>query len=645
MTESINDYLRSIRHWLARIVYLSLGLSWIFSFLYLANYLDVRFFVLANRGMLEQSIVSSLFSPIWDTAVWALSICVVLVWMLYQLKSKIALVNLRVVFYLSFFAIVGLVVGSVFGFVSLVWLVLASFLLSFLCFLFSGVLFGLSKVGLFLRVIVGGLFFVLFIELAALVLSNAPLALNLNLPLFDLGLHWNSVELSLSYLAYPLLPYIYLLFVLMGIVAFGVDAFSFDRLIVRIKNSWLGKINGRLANLFDLGEGFGLGFIQNRLIIISLVGSAIVSCLFVLFTVLPWANPTGMLVSVDSPSYYQWIDHMRSVDFNSAMSFAFSNDRALFLILAYALSFFASPVVVVQLVSAILLVTLGVVTFLLLRLVCNVREVWVLGALLVPFSFQGLGLIYSGYFANMLALILVFVYVILFFRLVNNWSVLGFLGLLIVSVGVLFSHSWTWFVFAASLLLFLFLEWRSLSSQGIGSGRFRIMGLFIGSTLAVGLLCDFSRRLLGPVSSSGSVLGTVQSSLGLPNLGFLISELGDTVDFILGGVYARFVLIFLAIVGFLVLLRFKTGISRFFVSWVFVGCVSILFATESFVFDRFLFLMPWIVFCALGLFFIVNCCVKGFGRWRFWVVLLFLTVFFLSLINWSLGYIFNINIW
>ena len=51
-----------------------------------------------------------------------------------------------------------------------------------------------------------------------------------------------------------------------------------------------------------------------------------------------------------------------------------------------------------------------------LRLFYSFRAVWVFGVLLVPFSFQSLGLIYSGYFANMLALILVFVYVVLFFR-------------------------------------------------------------------------------------------------------------------------------------------------------------------------------------------------------------------------------------
>ena len=39
--------------------------------------------------------------------------------------------------------------------------------------------------------------------------------------------------------------------------------------------------------------------------VLAVVVSAVVSCLFVVFTVLPWSNPTGMMVSVDSPDYYQ----------------------------------------------------------------------------------------------------------------------------------------------------------------------------------------------------------------------------------------------------------------------------------------------------------------------------------------------------
>ena len=175
-----------------------------------------------------------------------------------------------------------------------------------------------------------------------------------------------------------------------------------------------GLLDG-VRSVFGSGEGwgFGFGFLRGRLVLVlAVVVSAVVSCLFVAFTVLPWSNPTGMIVSVDSPVYYTWISHMRSVDVNSALSFAFSNDRAVFLVLCYALSFVFPIVSVVQFAPAVLLVLLSIVSVFVLRLFTSSRLVLVLGALIVPFSFHGLGLIYSGYHANMLALILIFTYVI-----------------------------------------------------------------------------------------------------------------------------------------------------------------------------------------------------------------------------------------
>jgi hypothetical protein len=265
--------------------------------------------------------------------------------------------------------------------------------------------------------------------------------------------------------------------------------------------------------------------------------------------------------------------------------------------------------------------------------------------LLVPFSFQALGLIYSGYFATMLALILVFVYVVFFFRVVNRFSSLGFFALLGVSVLVLFSHSWTWFIFALSFCLFLFLQWRLASRDNSLRDRFKIQGIFVGATVGVGLFCDLVRKLLYPTSSS-SVLVSAQSSLGFPNGAYLLSGLQESVNFVLGGVFANGLLVVLSFVGFMVLLRVNSGVSRFFVAWIFVCCGSILFAAESFVFDRFLFLMPWVVLCALGLFWCVGFVggqVGGFRGCRFWVLVVVLVFVFLVLLNGALRFIFNIN--
>lgn len=636
-----------LRERLVWIVYFSLGLCLVYSLFYLASYSSLSFFVLSNRGMLEHSVSGSLVSAPLDLAVWGFAVLVVLAWLIYDLGSGVVGGFYR---FFAGFVLFGLVVWVclvLVGLVSPVSLILVSVLVIVLCVVFSSGFFGVSRFGLFLRLLFGAVLVVLLVEVAALVLFNVPVAFNLGSGVA--GLHWANVELSFSNLAYPFLPYVYLLFVLLGIVAFVAKLVPEGWLVTKIRGEWFVKCVRRLSGMFEFSGDGGSEFLGGRFVLVlAVLVSAVVSCLFVVFTVLPWANPTNMLVSVDSPSYYQWIVYMRSVDVNSALSFAFANDRALFLVLSYALSFFVSPLIVIQFAAALLIVLFGVVSLLVLRLFCSFREVWVFGVLLVPFSFQALGLIYSGYFANMLALILVFVYVVLFFRVVGSWSSLGFFALLGVSVLILFSHSWTWFIFALSLVVFLFLEWRlAVCERGLW-GRFKVKATFVGATVGVGLFCDLIRKILSPVSSTASVFITAQSSLGFPNGAYLLSGMRGNVDFALGGVFANQLLVFLSVVGFLFLLKFKSEVSNFFVSWVFVACVSILFAAQDLVFDRFLFLMPWVVLSSLGLFSVfrfVGSRFEGWKRWRVWIVMLVLVFVFLVLLNGSLRYLFNINIW
>ncbi|MGA3059139.1 MAG: hypothetical protein ABSD92_02090 [Candidatus Bathyarchaeia archaeon] len=594
--------------------------------------------------MAEHVVSGSLVSVPWDVGIWSFAVLIVLAWLLNDLRSRLAKLFHRL---LVGFILVGLVFWVllvIFGFLSLVSFALVSALLLVFCIAFSSGFFGVSRFGLFLRILFGAILIASFFEVAALVLFNVPVALNLGFG--AAGLHWGNVELTFSNFAYPFFPYVYLVFVLFGVAAFVVKAAPTRWLVTKIRSKQLELLH-RLSGVFRPSWDGDLEFLNSRFVLIlAAVVSAAVSCLFVVFTVLPWTNPTNMLVSVDSPTYYQWIVYMHSVNVNSALSFAFANDRALFLVLAYVLSFFASPLAVVQFVSALLIVLFGVTSLFVLRLFCRSRAVWVFGVLLVPFSFQALGLIYSGYFANMLALILVLVYVILFFRVLSNWSSLGFFALLGVSLLILFSHSWTWYIFALSLVAFMFLEWRQAMQDKRLWNRFKLKAAFIGATVVVGLSLDLVRGLLSSVSSAGSVFATAQSGLSLPNGAYLLSGFRETADFVLGGVFANQLLVFLSFVGFLYLLKFKSEVSSFFVSWIFVACVAIFFAAQNFVFDRFLFLMPWVVLSSFGLFYVVRLIGSRFGskRWRLCFVLLILVFVFLVLFNGSLRYLFNINI-
>jgi len=514
--------------------------------------------------------------------------------------------------------------------------------------MFSPGLLGLSRFGLLRRVLVGCLLVVLFVEAAALVLVNFPVLLNLPFASSSVAMHWRMVELSLSNLAYPILPYAYVLLIVLGIGAFLVKAAPKTRLpqkfaqnkVVAFYRSVRSSVESSKAQAYEpLSGRFPLGLV--------LLISFLVSIVFVVVTVLPWINPTYRLVSVDAPAYYQWLAHMRGLDFNSALTFAFTNDRGAFLFLSYALSFATSPVNVVQLIPALLLVLFCVVSLLVARFVCGFREVWGYAVLLVPFSLQGLGLIYSGYFANILAVIFVYLYFVLLLKVFRSSSIFGVLSLLIVSLLVLFSHSWTWYIFVLSLGAFLFLEWRlAAGDRGLWKG-FKWKFSIVIVTVILGLAVDWSRTLFTSSSASASVFETAKSSLGFPNAGYILGGLKLTTNFYLGGVFANAIIIGLSIIGFLYMLTFKSEMSRLLVSWFFVGCVSLLFASSEFVFNRFLFLMPSVIFSSLGLSYLVRVGVYGSkGSHAKKVAFEFLLVGFvvLCLLNFGLRYVLNLNL-
>jgi len=51
-------------------IYFSIGLCLVYFLLYLANYFGLSYLVLINRGMVEQTVVGSVFSGSVDALVW-----------------------------------------------------------------------------------------------------------------------------------------------------------------------------------------------------------------------------------------------------------------------------------------------------------------------------------------------------------------------------------------------------------------------------------------------------------------------------------------------------------------------------------------------------------------------------------------------
>ncbi len=631
------------------LVGLSLGICLIYMLFYLAGNFDGSFFVLSNKNMVSYSFSSnSIVSAAWDPIVWAGAIFVVIINLFVgtasgRIRGVRQLILISVLCSLS-----ALVLAAVFGLLNIAALFFVSISMFAVCFYFCSELTALSRFSLLKRVTAGCVLAVILVELAALLMFNLPYALNLSTVTSSAAArHWQLTELCLSNLTYPLLPYAYLFFIVLGIGAFIAKIappLSWPKLVSTRLAGFTRQLCKTVESLKEtqvqpLSARFPLSF--------ALLFSFIVSTLLVVITVLPWINPTNRLISVDGPEYYKWLDHMRGLDVNSALSFAFVNDRTVFLVLSYALSFVVSPVSVIQFIPALLIPLFCIVSLFMVKLVCGFREVWVYAVLLVPFSIQALGLIYSGYYANMLAVIFVSLFFIMLLKVFPARKSWGLPVLLILSVLILLSHSWTWYIFVVSLGAFLLLEWRRAAHEPGLNQHLKWKVLAVATTIIAGLTADFSRNLLTSKSASLAVFETAQSHLGLPDTAFILSGLKLTTNFYLGGVFSGSVILTLCIVGFFFLLTFKSEMSNMLIAWFLVGCVAVLFASGEFIFNRFMFLTPSVVFSSLGLSFLIRYGASASklsrGK-RVGLELLIVCLVFLVLLNFALRYTCNVNI-
>jgi hypothetical protein len=128
----------------------SLALCVFFSLFYLASSLGLRYFVLSDRGMVEQTVSGSVLSGSLDVAVWGIAIFVILVLLGYNLglnKDRLYSRSFSALGALVLLCGLGIGVCLVtLGLVGMWSLVLISSLLLGLCFVFAPKLFCSARV-------------------------------------------------------------------------------------------------------------------------------------------------------------------------------------------------------------------------------------------------------------------------------------------------------------------------------------------------------------------------------------------------------------------------------------------------------------------------------------------------------------------
>jgi hypothetical protein len=621
----------------------SLALTLIYSLLFLANSLGATFQVLVHGGMVQYTITNVILSAYADFIIWGIAAFLTLSCLVIALCKTTQKSRWHIFFTSIPLAFVILAVVEQFG---SFWLFLASLTLFLLFLIFSEVYFGESSFSFLRGTIVSAVLFFLIVALVSFAGSFLSVLPADWFPLSELSWlrHGVLLDLSLSNVFYPLLPFVYVFFVLLGVfgavIKFGFSGYSFEE-------SRLHTYAFKVKQFFTVGLTNDVLPWRCRALSLALLFSVALSSLLIVCTVLPWINPSYKLVSVDAPLYYNWLHGMHAADFNNALVTAFAGDRSAFMIFVYLLSMVVPVLHLVQFLPLLMVPVFSVLSVLLVRRVHGGRDALIFTALLTPLSIQALGLIYSGYFAQMAAILLVYVYYLVFLKVQTCTSFVGVFASIGVSILILFTHPWTWFVFALSLITYVFVKLlSSFKAHNSLWGSFKVHGLLVFVTLLVSLLCDYVRQFLAPVSSASLVYETVQGSLAVPDPILLLNGMKATADSYLGGVFGSPLLVFLVVVGFLVVLADKSELSDLLVSWTFVASVSILLTSSEFAYHRFLFLMPLAAFSGLGLSCIIRFIV-GLERFsecnRFWITVLVFSVVFLFLLTNALRFVTNIN--
>jgi hypothetical protein len=236
----------------------------------------------------------------------------------------------------------------------------------------------------------------------------------------------------------------------------------FERLVKFLSQPFrtlISSVNTR--SLSDSARSFKILSRPRLLLAISLA----TSFLLALFPYRPDMNPTGSLVGIDSPLYVTWINQMLARPFPQALQYSFveglDGSRPLLLVLLYMFaSLGISPAQIMEYLPALLVPLLSLSTYIFVRYGHGSQSLAGLTALFTPFSFYLTVGLWGGYYANILALTFVFLFLTLLLTFSKSPSAPKYCAMLALSIALFLTHPWTWVLIATTALVFALTLWR-----------------------------------------------------------------------------------------------------------------------------------------------------------------------------------------
>ena len=330
-------------------------------------------------------------------------------------------------------------------------------------------------------------------------------------------------------------------------------------------------------------------------------------------------NPTGRLVGIDSPLYVTWINQMLARPFPQALEYSFveglDGSRPLLLVLLYAIaSLGVSPTQIIEYLPAILAPLLALSTYTFVRFGQGNKGLAGLTALFTPFSFYVTVGLWGGYYANMLALIFVYLFLTILLLFSKSPSATKYGAMFTLSVALFLTHPWTWIFIVTACLVFSL----SLLRETRRSVHLKSMTGIVIAGIALDLLKSTifaTRTVAADVAAKLPTSGQVAS--------FWINMV-DALFYTHSGLLGNWIVLALGLLA-VSALRFKDWFERLVILWVGVASIPFL-VLDSYHQARLIYDLPIPVLMSVAvLFFLPQMGAKNL-RWPGLVVTLLLVI-------------------
>jgi hypothetical protein len=274
---------------------------------------------------------------------------------------------------------------------------------------------------------------------------------------------------------------------------------------------------------------------------------------------------------MDSPTYVGWTNQMLQRPLLRALQYSFveglDGSRPLVLISLYLVaSAGISPVLIIEYLPMLLAPLLSLSSYIFVRFGQGSPRLAGLTALFTPLSLYVTVGMWGGYYANMLAMIEVYLLLACLLIFSKSPSARKYGAMFALSVALFLTHPWTWVLVVTACLLFGLSTWKE-------TGRDVHLKSMIG-IIAAGIALDILKSSVFATQTVGADLGTK-----LPTGGQLTSFWMSLVEGLLythGGLLGNWLILGLGAWSVFAL-RFSDWFERLVFLWVGVASVPFLF--------------------------------------------------------------------